>query len=213
MYPFYLLAFYSSVPNTTRAIITSPPQSTAGHRLLQSLAISLDLRLLASSPASRPAQIATPPGRFTLRLTRLNLHSKAPSTANSTSDYTLWTLYRSCYKNISANIEMKGYSGTSCWPCKFATLNTCSIATIAAMEIPWKSSFVHPLSFYTNHASNAIVVRVVLLDANSYLALRTRLPPRLSVLRLIWPAHCHFIVLIRCPTRAMQYKTPLLLIF
>jgi hypothetical protein len=27
---------------------------------------------------------------------------------------------------------------------------------------------------------------------------RTRLPQRLSVLRLIWPAHCHFSMLIRC---------------
>jgi hypothetical protein len=27
---------------------------------------------------------------------------------------------------------------------------------------------------------------------------RTRIPQRLSVLRLIWPAHCHFSMLIRC---------------
>jgi hypothetical protein len=27
---------------------------------------------------------------------------------------------------------------------------------------------------------------------------RTRLPQRLSLLRLIWPAHCHFRILIRC---------------
>jgi hypothetical protein len=42
-------------------IIISLLQSTAGHRPLQCLAISLDLRLLASI-SSRPAQIVTPPG-------------------------------------------------------------------------------------------------------------------------------------------------------
>jgi hypothetical protein len=42
-------------------IIISQPQSTARHRPLQCLAISLDLRLLASI-SSRPAQIVTPPG-------------------------------------------------------------------------------------------------------------------------------------------------------
>jgi hypothetical protein len=36
-------------------------------------------------------------------------------TVNSTSDYTLWTLYRSYFKGISANIELQIYSLTCCW--------------------------------------------------------------------------------------------------
>jgi hypothetical protein len=43
-------------------ISISPFQSTAGHRPLQLLAILFDLRLLASTPASRPAQVVIPPG-------------------------------------------------------------------------------------------------------------------------------------------------------
>jgi hypothetical protein len=43
---------------------------------------------------------------------------------------------------------------------------------------------VRGASFHTKHA--------ILLDANSYLAYWTRLPQRLSVLRLIWLAHYHF---------------------
>jgi hypothetical protein len=57
---------------------------------------------------------------------------------------------------------------------EFATLNTCSIASIVAMdtlrEIPFSSS-ARGASFHTKHASNTNVVRVELLDANSYLAL------------------------------------------
>jgi hypothetical protein len=34
------------------------------------------------------------------------------STVNSTSDYTLWTLYRSYFKGISANIELQVYNVT-----------------------------------------------------------------------------------------------------
>jgi hypothetical protein len=45
---------WGSEYNTTLIIIISPPQSTAGHRPLQSLAISLDLQLLASS-SRRPS--------------------------------------------------------------------------------------------------------------------------------------------------------------
>jgi hypothetical protein len=41
-------------------IIISPLQSTAGHKLLQILAISFDLRLLASTSASRPALCVLP---------------------------------------------------------------------------------------------------------------------------------------------------------
>jgi hypothetical protein len=41
-------------------IIISPLQSTAGHRPLQLLAISLDLHYSHPAPASRPAQIVTP---------------------------------------------------------------------------------------------------------------------------------------------------------
>jgi hypothetical protein len=37
-------------------------------------------------------------------------------TVNSTSDYTLWTLYHSYFKGISANIELQLYSMTCCWP-------------------------------------------------------------------------------------------------
>jgi hypothetical protein len=37
-------------------------------------------------------------------------------TVNSTSDYTLWILYRSYFKGISANIELQVYSVTCCWP-------------------------------------------------------------------------------------------------
>jgi hypothetical protein len=36
-------------------------------------------------------------------------------TVNSTSDYTFWTLYRSYFKGISANIELQVYSFTSCY--------------------------------------------------------------------------------------------------
>jgi hypothetical protein len=35
-------------------------------------------------------------------------------TVNATSDHTLWTLYRSHYKGISAKIELQMYSETSC---------------------------------------------------------------------------------------------------
>jgi hypothetical protein len=35
-------------------------------------------------------------------------------TVNSTSDNTLWTLFRSCFKGISANIELLAYSVTCC---------------------------------------------------------------------------------------------------
>jgi hypothetical protein len=35
-------------------------------------------------------------------------------TVNSTSDYTLWTLSRSYFKGISANIELQVYSVTCC---------------------------------------------------------------------------------------------------
>jgi hypothetical protein len=55
-----------------------------------------------------------------------------------------------------------------------ATLNTCSIASIVAIDILWKKllrSSGRGASFHTKHAKNANVVRVVLLDANSYLAL------------------------------------------
>jgi hypothetical protein len=43
-------------------IIVSPLQSTAGHRPLQFLAISLELGYSHPAPVSRPAQIVTPPG-------------------------------------------------------------------------------------------------------------------------------------------------------
>jgi hypothetical protein len=35
-------------------------------------------------------------------------------TINSTSDYSLWTFYRSCFKGINANIELQVYSETCC---------------------------------------------------------------------------------------------------
>jgi hypothetical protein len=35
-------------------------------------------------------------------------------TVNGMSDYTLWTLYRSYYKGINANIELHVYSVTCC---------------------------------------------------------------------------------------------------
>jgi hypothetical protein len=59
---------------------------------------------------------------------------------------------------------------------EFATLNTCSIASIVATDILWKmlfGSFARGASFHTKHASNANVVQVVLLDTNSYLAHRS----------------------------------------
>jgi hypothetical protein len=34
----------------------------------------------------------------------------------STLDYTLWTLYRSYFKGINANIDLQMYSETSCLP-------------------------------------------------------------------------------------------------
>jgi hypothetical protein len=34
-----------------------------------------------------------------------------PGTVNSTSDYTLWTLYRSYFKGGSANIKLQMYGG------------------------------------------------------------------------------------------------------
>jgi hypothetical protein len=37
-------------------------------------------------------------------------------TFNSASDYTLWTLYRSYFKKIGANIELQVYSVMCCWP-------------------------------------------------------------------------------------------------
>jgi hypothetical protein len=56
-----------------------------------------------------------------------------------------------------------------------AKLNTCSIASIVAIDISWKSRFVRSSArgagFDTKHASNANVVRVVLLDTNWYLPL------------------------------------------
>jgi hypothetical protein len=36
-------------------------------------------------------------------------------TVNNTSDHTLWTLYRSYFKGISANIELQVYSVMYCW--------------------------------------------------------------------------------------------------
>jgi hypothetical protein len=38
-----------------------------------------------------------------------------------TSDYTLWTLYRSYFKDIRANVELQVYAVTCCWPdmCKW----------------------------------------------------------------------------------------------
>jgi hypothetical protein len=66
-----------SVPQapTVWRFIISPLQSTAGHR---------SLRLIASHPVSRPAQIVTPPGRralqliysLALHLSRRGLHSR-----------------------------------------------------------------------------------------------------------------------------------------
>jgi hypothetical protein len=44
-----------------KIIIIIPLKSTPGHRAVQLLAISFDLRLLAA-PARRSAQIVTPPG-------------------------------------------------------------------------------------------------------------------------------------------------------
>jgi hypothetical protein len=87
-----------------RIIIISPLQSTAGHRPLQFLAISLDLRLLASSSCQPlcPNRHSTWPGGVLHYVYRDGLHS------------------------------------------------------------------------------------------------RTRLPQRLSVLQLIWPAHCHFSMLTLC---------------
>jgi hypothetical protein len=35
---------------------------------------------------------------------------------NSTSDYALWTLYRSYFQGISANIELQVYNVTCRWP-------------------------------------------------------------------------------------------------
>jgi hypothetical protein len=40
--------------------------------------------------------------------------SKIVGTVNSTSDYTLWTLYLSYFKGISANIELQVYGVTCC---------------------------------------------------------------------------------------------------
>jgi hypothetical protein len=37
-------------------------------------------------------------------------------TINSSSDYTLWTFYRSFFMDIRANIELQVYSVTCCWP-------------------------------------------------------------------------------------------------
>jgi hypothetical protein len=36
-------------------------------------------------------------------------------TVNSTSNFALWTLYRSYVRGISANIELQVYSVTCCW--------------------------------------------------------------------------------------------------
>jgi hypothetical protein len=41
------------------------------------------------------------------------------STVNSRSDYTLWTLYRSYSRGISANIELQVYRMTCLWPYLF----------------------------------------------------------------------------------------------
>jgi hypothetical protein len=46
----------------------------------------------------------------------------------------------------------------------------------------------------TWHESGHLTLRLPRRGLHS----RTRLPQRLSVLRLIWPAHCHFSTLIRC---------------
>jgi hypothetical protein len=37
-------------------------------------------------------------------------------TVNSTSDYTLWTLYRSYFEGIRSKIELQVYNVTCCWP-------------------------------------------------------------------------------------------------
>jgi hypothetical protein len=57
---------------------------------------------------------------------------------------------------------------------EFATLNTCSNASIVVMDILWKKRYrssARDASFHTKHASNTNDFRVVLLEANSNLAL------------------------------------------
>jgi hypothetical protein len=41
--------------------------------------------------------------------------------AQSTTHYTLWTVYRSYFKGISANIELRMYSVTCYWPYLYKT--------------------------------------------------------------------------------------------
>jgi hypothetical protein len=51
-----------------------------------------------------------------IRYDYLDLEIQRPPqcTVKGTSDYILWTLYRSYFKGISANIELSVYSETSC---------------------------------------------------------------------------------------------------
>jgi hypothetical protein len=89
------------------------------------------------------------------------------------------------------------------------------ITTITIIISPLQSTTGHRLFRHLAHSSSTRIqlLPAVLRKSSLHLAegvlyyvyrdaislhSRTRLPQRWSVLRLVWPAHCHFSMLIRC---------------
>jgi hypothetical protein len=106
------------------------------------------------------------------------------NTTSSTLDYTLWSLSSSSSSSSSAYHSPLLDVGLS---------NASPSRSIFGYSHPQLLSAVLRIS--SLHLARG---RPTLRLPRRGLHSRTRLPQQLSVLRLIWPAHCHFSMLIRC---------------